>query len=92
MVFKQVKKFLLFFAICIIISSCSHNSTGSSNPKDFKQRRSPRDNDFIKNGGYKIKKPTNPFTSVNEVKQELKYIPPIPDMLKNTEQKEARRH
>ena len=58
--------------------------------ENFKNKRSPRDNEFIKNGGYKIKIPKNPFVNSEEVievydkdkKNSLKDIPEVPKEMK----------
>ncbi len=61
-----------------------------TNEKNFQNKRYPRDNEFIMNGGYKIKLPTNPFISSKEAVEvynknnsnSLNNIPKVPENLK----------
>lgn len=83
----KLKLFLFYFVALTLLSSCSKSNTGSANSSSFKDKREPRDNEFIKNGGFKIKRPDNPFKSVDSNKENLKDIPQTPEKFKDVEQK-----
>ena len=80
-------KFFLSFLSFFVLVSCSSGEIDSS----FAKLRTPRDNDFIKNGGYKIEKQANPFTNIHDknssnigsVKPELRDVPQTPNTLQN---------
>lgn len=86
-----VKNYLLLFLLMFLIScSRDNNSKYGTNQNDFQNKRSPRDNEFIKNGGYKIKIPKNPFVTSEEAieiynkdqNNSLKDIPEVPKEIK----------
>ena len=59
---------ILLAALCLSGCSSAINPWYEKHPQNsqsFDERRIPRENDFIVNGGYKKKKKANPFTSLN---------------------------
>lgn len=91
--------YLCMVALLVILPNCSgkgaKNKYGTTQ-KNFENKRSPRGNEFIKNGGYKIKIPENSFVSSKEAmevynkdaKNSLNDVPATPQEL-NTSPKEA---
>ena len=83
-------KYILFITLIfpIMFYGCSKKSKSyGTTEKNFKNKHFPRDNEFIMNGGYKIKVPKNPFVSSKEVynkdnKNSLADVPSIPENLK----------
>ena len=89
----KLRKSYFWVLLFLFLFSCSRNDNKSKYgtiQNDFQNKRSPRDNEFIKNGGYKIKIPKNPFVSSEEAvevynknqKNSLKDIPEIPKEMK----------
>ena len=66
------------------------NTNYGTTEKNFQNKHFPRDNEFIMNGGYKIKVPKNPFISSKEAvevynknsKNSLADVPKVPENLK----------
>ncbi|WHA05038.1 hypothetical protein N3Z17_00540 [Candidatus Bandiella numerosa] len=86
-------KYILFITLIfpIMFYGCSKKSKSyGTTEKNFKNKHFPRDNEFIMNGGYKIKVPKNPFVSSKEAvevynkdnKNSLADVPSIPENLK----------
>jgi hypothetical protein len=81
---------LISLFLSITFSGCAKKSNYGTNEKNFQNKRYPRDNEFIMNGGYKIKLPTNPFISSKEAVEvynknndnSLNSIPKAPENLK----------
>ncbi|MFQ3306921.1 MAG: hypothetical protein ACI8ZF_000156 [Candidatus Midichloriaceae bacterium] len=76
---------VLFFVSC----SNSNKTKYGTNTADFSNKRNVRDNEFIQNGGYKVKIPNNPFINSSEVNNtynsgtnSLQNIPQTPKELK----------
>ena len=82
---KNIFLIVLFFPI--ILSGCGKKSNYGTTEKNFQDKRFPRDNEFIMNGGYKIKLPKNPFISSKQAveiynkndKNSLSNIPNVPE-------------
>ena len=86
---------LCMVTLLAILPNCSgkgaKNKYGTTQ-KNFKNKRAPRENEFIKNGGYKIKIPENSFVSSKEAmevyskdaKNSLNDVPSTPQELSTT--------
>ena len=81
---------LISLFLPITFSGCAKKRNYGTNEKNFQNKHYPRDNEFIMNGGYKIKLPTNPFISSKEAVEvynknnnnSLNNIPKAPENLK----------
>ena len=85
--------FFITLVFPIIFSGCSKKNTNyGTTEKNFQNKQSPRDNEFIMNGGYKIKVPKNPFISSKKAvevytknsKNSLADVPKVPENLKKS--------
>ena len=85
--------FFITLVFPIIFSGYSKKNTNyGTTEKNFQNKQSPRDNEFIMNGGYKIKVPKNPFISSKKAvevytknsKNSLADVPKVPENLKKS--------
>ena len=88
---KMKHIFFITLVFPVIFSGCSKKNTNyGTTEKNFQNKHFPRDNEFIMNGGYKIKVPKNPFISSKEAvevynknsKNSLADVPKVPENLK----------
>ena len=88
-----MKNYLLLLLLIFLLSCSDDNrSKYGTTQNDFQNKRSPRDNEFIKNGGYKIKIPKNPFVSSEETievynKNKTNSLKDIPEVSKEVKKK-----
>ena len=81
--------FFITLVFPIIFSGCSKKNTNyGTTEKNFQNKQSPRDNEFIMNGGYKIKVPKNPFISSKKAvevytKNSKNSLADVPKVLEN---------
>ena len=71
-----MKNYLL---LLILISLLSCSKSGNRNKhgttqSNFQNKRTPRDNEFVKNGGYKITIPKNPFVNSEEADENIEFV------------------